>query len=432
MTYEDKVEKIVAFIKSGEKDEQDFKVGFEVEHFVVDKNSLETVRYEGENGIRESLEELKGLGYEGIYEGEYIMGLHKDGASISIEPAAQFEISLDSQNSIDKLFETYKKTMAEIIPVFDKKGQLLVEVGYQVKDKIADIPRIPKERYKFMYEYFEKYAGPMAHNMMKGSASLQVAIDYSDEDDFRKKYFLANALSPFFYSIFDNAYIFEGEVYENHNIRQSIWENCDKDRTGIYPFSFDNDLSYEKYAKKILATPAIFIKKDGKDIATNEKTFEEIFDEDMSDEMVFHALSIVFPDVRVKKYIEIRMPDNMPFPYNFAAVSLIKNIFYDKEVLDYAYNLLAGFTYQKAQDLKKITVLRGIQAMYEDKKIYEWMLEIIGQIKEDRKYIDPLRDLLEEQKTPRDIYEELYKESPQRAVYEFSVNKFVKDNNGEN
>lgn len=432
MTYEDKVEKIVAFIKSGEKDEQDFKVGFEVEHFVVDKNSLETVRYEGENGIRESLEELKGLCYEGIYEGEYIMGLHKDGASISIEPASQFEISLDSQNSIDKLFETYKKTMAEIIPVFDKKGQLLVEVGYQVKDKIADIPRIPKERYKFMYEYFEKYAGPMAHNMMKGSASLQVAIDYSDEDDFRKKYFLANALSPFFYSIFDNAYIFEGEVYENHNIRQSIWENCDKDRTGIYPFSFDNDLSYEKYAKKILATPAIFIKKDGKDIATNEKTFEEIFDQDLSDEMVFHALSIVFPDVRVKKYIEIRMPDNMPFPYNFAAVSLIKNIFYDKEVLDYAYNLLAGFTYQKAQDLKKITVLRGIQAMYEDKKIYEWMLEIIGQIKEDIKYIDPLKDLLEEQKTPRDIYEELYKESPQRAVYEFSVNKFVKDNNGEN
>ena len=432
MTYEDKVEKIVDFIKSGEKDEKDFKVGFEVEHFVVDKNSLETIRYEGENGIRESLEELKDLGYEGIYEGEYIMGLHKDGASISIEPAAQFEISLDSQNSVDKLFETYKKTMAEIIPIFDKKGQLLVEVGYQVKDKIADIPRIPKERYKFMYEYFEKYAGPMAHNMMKGSASLQVAIDYSDEDDFRKKYFLANALAPFFYSIFDNAYIFEGEVYENHNIRQSIWENCDKDRTGIYPFSFDNDLSYEKYAKKILATPSIFIKKDGKDIATNEKTFEEIFDQDLSDEMVFHALSIVFPDVRVKKYIEIRMPDNVPFPYNFAAVSLIKNIFYDKEVLDYAYNLLAGFTYQKAQDLKKITVLRGIQAMYQDKKIYEWMLEIIDKIKEDRKYIDPLRDLLEEQKTPRDIYEELYKESPQRAVYEFSVNKFIKDNNGEN
>lgn len=432
MTYEDKVEKIVDFIKSGEKDEKDFKVGFEVEHFVVDKNSLETVRYEGENGIRQSLEELKDLGYEGVYEGEYIMGLHKDGASISIEPAAQFEISLDSQNSVDKLFETYKKTMAEIIPIFDKKGQLLVEVGYQVKDKIADIPRIPKDRYKFMYEYFEKYAGPMAHNMMKGSASLQVAIDYSDEDDFRKKYFLANALAPFFYSIFDNAYIFEGEVYENHNIRQTIWENCDKDRTGIYPFSFDNDLSYEKYAKKILATPSIFIKKDGKDIATDEKTFEEIFDQDLSDEMVFHALSIVFPDVRVKKYIEIRMPDNMPFPYNFAAVSLIKNIFYDKEVLDYAYNLLAGFTYQKAQDLKKITVLRGIQAMYEDKKIYEWMLEIISQIKEDRKYIDPLRDLLDEQKTPRDIYEELYKESPQRAVYEFSVNKFVKDNNGEN
>lgn len=283
-----------------------------------------------------------------------------------------------------------------------------------------------------MYDYFEEYGGQLAHNMMKGSCSLQVAIDYKDEDDFRKKYFVANAISPFLYSIFDNSYIFEGKVYDKHNLRQTIWEQCDKDRTGIYSFSFDDDLSYETYAKKILKTPSIFIERDKKEVFTKDKTFEEVMDQDSSTDMIYHALSIVFPDVRVKKYIEVRMPDNIPYPYNFAAIALIKNIFYDEDVLDYVYEKFSDMTYESVQDLKKIATIQGIQALYKEKRIYEWMLDIIDKIEEDRKYIDPLIVLLEKQITPRDIYENLYKESPQKAAYEFSVNKFIKDINGEN
>lgn len=432
MTYDEKLQKIVGFIKAGEKSESDFKVGFETEHFTIDRDSLNTARYEEEGGVRDLLESIKELGYEGIYEKENIMGLRKDGISISIEPAAQFEIAFDAVKSVDDLFEIYKQTMGEIIPIFEKENKLLVEVGYQPKDKINDIKIIPKERYKYMYEYFEEFGGQLAHNMMKGSASLQVAIDYKDEKDFKKKYFVANALSPFLYSIFDNAYIFESNIYHKRNLRQTIWEQCDKDRTGIYPFSFDNDLSYETYARKILETPSIFIEENGKDISTKEITFEKIMDKDSSKDMIYHALSIVFPDVRVKNYIEIRMPDNVPYPYNFACIALIKNMFYDKELLEYLYETFSDMTYEKAQDLKKITAIRGIQAMYKDKKIWEWMLDIIDRIEEDRKYIAPLRDLIAKQMTPRDIYESLYKEDPKKAVYEFSVNKFVREANGEN
>ena len=432
MTYDDKLQKIVDYIKSGEKDESDFKVGFEAEHFTIDKDSLHTTRYEQEVGVRDLLESLEELGYQGAYEKDNIMGLRKDGVSISIEPAAQFEIAFDAAKSIDELFESYKQTMGEIIPIFGEYNKLLVEVGYQPKDKINDIKIIPKQRYKYMYEYFEEFGGQLAHNMMKGSASLQVAIDYKDEEDFKKKYFVANAISPFLYSIFDNSYIFESNVYHKHNLRQTIWEQCDKDRTGIYPFSFDSNLNYETYAEKILETPSIFIQEDGKDISTKETTFEKIMDKDSSKEMIYHALSIVFPDVRAKNYIEVRMPDSIPYPYNFSAVALIKNMFYDKDILDYLYETFSDMSYQKAQDLKKITAVRGIQAIYKDKKIWEWMLDIIDKITEDRKYIDPLRDLVSKQMTPRDIYESLYKEDPKKAIYEFSVNKFVKENNGKN
>lgn len=432
MTYEEKVKLIVDYIKSGEKAESDFKVGFEAEHFTVDKDSLLTASYSEEGGVRDILEELENEGFHGIYENEYIMGLSGDDVSVSIEPAAQFEMAFDARESMDELFDLYKANMKKIIPVFDKADKLLVTVGYQPKSKIDDLNFIPKERYKYMSKYFLAHGGPSPHNMMKGSASLQAAIDYKDEDDFRKKFFVANALSTFLYSTFDNAYIFEGEVYQKHNIRQSIWDNCDPARSGVYDFAFDEDLSYESYAKKILDTDSIFIRENGVDTYTGDTKFEEIFNKDNSLDMIYHALSIVFPDVRVKRYIEVRMPDSVPYPYNLAGVALIKNIFYNEDLLDYLYtDVFADMTYEKSNELKDAAVENGIHTTYKDKAIWQWMLDIIGRIDNDQKYIEPIKELLEKQMTPRDLYEILYQEDPKKALYEFSVNKFVRDINGQ-
>lgn len=429
MNYDKKIEAIAGYIESGEKSVDDFKVGFEVEHFVINADTMETLTYGEDGGVRDSLEEIEKMGYEASYEDDNIMGLTADNFAISIEPAAQFEVALDAKKTIDQLHTAYIEVMGKLIPVFDKKNQLLAQVGYQPKTKIEQLPFIPKERYKYMSQYFKDFGGSSPYNMMKGSGSLQVAIDYKDEEDFKKKFFVANAVSTFLYSIFDNAYIFEGEVYPKHNLRQTIWDNCDKKRSGIYDFAFDSDLSYKKYAEKILATDSIFIHKDGKDIYTANIPFEEIFDdEEMNLDTINHALSIVFPDVRVKKYIEVRMPDNVPYPYNFAAVALIKNMFYDKEVLDFLYDLFADMTYEKSQKLKDKAVMQGVDAVYKDKKISEWMLLVTEMIKEDREYIDPLEELLKKDQTPRDIYEALYKENPKDAIYQYSVNKFVKEN----
>lgn len=431
MNYNEKLQKIVEYMKSGEKVCDEYTIGFESEHFIVDRESLDTVLYLDKEGVRESMLAIENLGYKAAYEGDYILGLSSDVAGITIEPGSQFEVAIASGKSIDEIVGRYEKTMADLVPVFDLKNQLVLQTGYHPKTRINQIEFLPKKRYEYMSAYFAKYGGTMPFNMMKGSASLQVAIDYSNEADFAKKYFVANALSVFLYTSFDNSYIFEGKPYQKRNLRQTIWENCEKSRTGTYPFAFDKDLSYEKYGEKILDTDSIFIHKDGEDIYTGARKFADIFDEDSSDEMIYHALSIVFPDVRAKKYIEIRMPDSIPYPYNFAALALIKNIFYDREILEYLYDLFADMTYAKAQSLKEEASHKGLATSYKEKTINEWMLEIIGKIRQDRSYIDPLAELLEKGMTPRDLFASLYKENPQKAAYEFSVNNYLRKIHGQ-
>lgn len=430
MDFKEKIEKIVNFIKSGEKDPKDFSIGFESEHFVVDKDSLKTISYYGKDGIAQSMEEISKLSYEKHEEDGKILGLSKDRFDISVEPASQFELALKARKNIKELYEDYKKAMGELVPIFEKKGQLLANVGYHPKSKISDIKIIPKKRYDFMYEYFRVYGGAFAHNMMKGTASLQVAIDYGDEEDFKKKYFIANALGPFLYSIFDNSYIFEGEVYNKRNLRQMIWDNCDRQRTGVYPFAFDDDFSYEKYARKILDTDIIFTHEDGLDTYRGRVKFSDIMDEDFSDEMIFHALSIVFPDVRAKKYLEIRMPDEVPYPYNFACLALIKGLFYDENNLDKLYRIFEDMDYPALTNLKSRCERYGLHASFKDKEIYKWALDFIDMAKEalddEGYFLDPLREILEEEKSPRDIYEKLYKKDPREAIRAFSADKSLR------
>lgn len=435
MKREEKLEKIIEYIKSGEKSVDVFKLGFEIEHFVVDKDSLETVSYYGKDGIGESLEEISKMGFEKVYDGDRLIGLTSEGIDISIEPASQFELAIKASDKVDDLLRIYNEAVEKIVPVFDRKNQLLVCLGYHPKTKIDDIKIIPKKRYDFMYKYFEKYGGVYAHNMMKGTGSLQFAVDYENEEDFRKKYFLASALSPFLYSAFDNAYIFEGQVYKKRNLRQTIWENTDRDRTGLYDFAFDPDLSYRKYAERILDTPMIFANIDGVESYVGKKTLDDLMDEKNYKEMIDHGLSIVFPDVRVKKYIEIRMPDNVVYPYNMGALSLIKGIFFRKDIFDQIYKIFESMIYEDAQKLKEDATVLGVHAKYKEREIYKWVLDIIKIIrpvldKLENSYLDELESLLSFGFVPRDIFERIYKEDPKKAVYVFSVNKVLGEIDG--
>lgn len=430
MKYEEKLEKIINYIKKGEVPEEKYRLGIEMEHFSVDKESLNSLDYYGDMGVMDTLDRIHEKGFEISLEHDgKILALKKDEYDITIEPAGQLEISIDGKKSISEIKEAYDKIMKEIIPIYIEKNQYLLALGYHPHSKIEDLKIIPKDRYKFMSKYFKEYGSSMALNMMKGTASLQAAIDYSSEEDFKIKYFVSNALSVFLYTAFDNSYIFESNVYEENNLRQKIWENCDPKRTGVYDFAFDEDLSYKKYAEKILDTDIIFINEDGKDVYKADTKFVDIMDKDDSDHMIFHALSIVFPDVRLKSYLEIRMPDAVPAPYNFSFLALIKGLFYDKKNLLFLKDIFKDMNYEKYKNLRDQSYKKGLDAEYEGKTIADWMLIFIEKaqesLKDEKDFLYPLKELMLVKKTLKDKFGVLYKQDKKMAIERFSISYYL-------
>ena len=432
MKHKKQVEIIKDFIKSGETKKEDYKLGVEFEHFIIDKDTLRSISYYEEDGVRETLEDLEKIGYEGVYEYGNILGLNKGPKHITTEPGSQLEISIDANIDIKILEEEYLDFLNDLIPILNKKNQYLIAVGYHPSTKIDDLKLLPKKRYDFMYNYF-KTKGTHAHNMMKGTAALQVAIDFSSEEDYIKKFKIVNALTPVFYSLFENAYYFEGEGTSVHNIRSFIWENCDKDRSGLVPTSLDSDFNYEKYAEYILEGSPIFIWEDGKEVSAEGKTVAELLDpESYTREEIEHYLTMFFPDVRTKRYIEIRMMDSVPYPLSFSVVALIKGLLYDDEALDKLAEFTKCTSVEEVEETKREMTEIGLKATLNGISLLEigrFLLELAeaGLSHEEKEYLLPLKEMLEIGKSPYEMTKELSKKKKKESLEGCILNNLVEE-----
>ena len=408
MDYNKQINEIEKHFLKNTKLVDDFKIGVEFEHFVVYKDTLKTVSYYGENGVAETLHDLEKLGYKGSYEGEYILGLEKGNKVITLEPGSQFELSIKAQKHIRDIEIEYLDFFKDLVPILESKNQQIMAVGYHPETKIEEIKLLPKKRYDFMFNYF-KTAGTMAHNMMKGTSALQVSLDYSSEEDYLKKFRVTNALSPVIYAMFDNGLYFEGEQYEKHNIRALIWKNCDIDRSGVVPNSLKDDFSFKKYAEYVLNVPPILIAKDGDVESTGKLLVKDVLDvENYSTEELEHLLTMVFPDVRTKRYIEIRMMDSVPYPLNLAAIALWTGLLYDEKTLDKVYEYVKDISIDDVNSAKEEMLDKGLLAKLGDKTLLEIGKHIVslakeGLVEEDIKYIIPLEGMLLAGKNPYEI-----------------------------
>ena len=408
MDYNRQIEEIAGYFRKGEKEVEDFKIGIEFEHFVVDKDTLETISYYGENGVGETLKELENNGWRGIYEEEYILALSKDNKTITLEPGSQLELSIDAKKNIEDIEKEYLDFLEEIIPILDRKNQGLITTAYHPETKIEDIKLLPKKRYDLMFNYF-KTKGKHAHNMMKGTAALQVSMDYKSEEDYKRKFRIANALSPVLHALFDNGFYFEGKEWNKHNLRTYIWNNCDNNRSGVVDMALDDDFGYERYAEYILSRPPIFTVKDEKVVSTGEEKVKDIFNPDNYDKKELeHLLTMFFPDVRTKGYIEIRMMDSVPYPLNFAAVALLKGILYKEENLETVYNYLKDITIEDVNRAKKDIIENGLNGKLKDETVLEigkWLIKLAkeGLNSDEFNYILPLEEMVNEGKNPYEI-----------------------------
>lgn len=338
---EDNRARLIAYFESGSKD-QDKKLGVEVEHFIITNSEGTPYTYAsqgsmpGLQGVLTHLLETYPVIFQNT-EGELI-GCANEEASITLEPAAQIEVSIAPFESIADIGKAYEHFRAAIDPYLAAHDAKLVNAGYHPTRKAEEMTLIPKERYRLMDQYFSDL-GTLGLRMMRASASTQVSVDYTNEADAIRKIRVASALAPVLGAIADNVAVYEREVGAYPLVRLAVWRNVDDARCGVVPGVFEQDFGFGAYADWLLRTSPIFINAkqlDGtiKEQAEPVRTAGEIYaDSAMTKDDIEHLISMFWPDVRLKRFVEIRPADSLPQEYLEGYAALIKGLFYSEESL---------------------------------------------------------------------------------------------------
>ncbi|MCL2654638.1 MAG: glutamate-cysteine ligase family protein [Coriobacteriia bacterium] len=385
------------------------RLGLELEQFVVTEAGA-SVSYSGPGGIEQLLHELR-INYEAeIREGGRLLGLARPGTTLTLEPGAQVEISTGPFCRIHQLEESYAQFQAELEACLAPRGQYLLPQGYRPDARADDVELIPKDRYRFMDAHFQT-TGARGRQMMRGSASTQVSIDYTDEADAVLKMRLATLLGPLFALVTDTAQRYEGAPAADRMIRTQIWNDVDAVRCNTAPGLFDPDFGFARYGQALYTAPLIvYPLPDGSyDDAGGHSAAELYASRIMSRAEIEHLLSMFFFDVRLKNYVEIRMADSMPIDLALSWTALIKGIFYDADtVADLSQRLKAP--QRSTADVaasRAALCAHGYTAQVYDVGAAAWLDLLIKQARrslpeEEQHYLKPLAELIAARVTPRE------------------------------
>lgn len=334
---------LIAFFAQAAEKTAPPELGVEAEHFVVDRISRRAVPYSGEKGIRQVLVRLMERYPEAqILPDDDFFGFRVPDFTITLEPAAQLEISISPMSSVRRIADAYRDFMKNLDAVLAPMGYMTLNVGCQPVSPVAELELIPKKRYALMNEYF-RHTGTGGIEMMRGTASLQVSVDYYSEEDFRRKLQAAYFYSPVLKLLCDNARWFQGEELSIRLKRTDIWRRTDPIRCGVLPGVFSPSYGFGDYADFLGRIPPIFLKRGTEVLPTGLQTADRLFAEKvLGEEEIRHLLSMAFPDVRVKQFLEIRVADAVPYPFIPAYCSLIKGLIYSEAGLEYARETIRG------------------------------------------------------------------------------------------
>lgn len=332
--YEENISRLIRHFERGCKMDCFQKLGLEVEHFIVDKSTGKSVSYYGERGVEAILRKLEIQYPHSYYEGQHLLGLYNSDYSLSLEPAAQLEISINPRGEISHIRKIYRHFTDQIAPVLEAYGYRLVTRGYQPASRVHELSLIPKKRYECMDDYF-KTSGNRGIHMMRGTASTQISIDYFSEEDCVRKMRAAYLLGPAIKLLTDCTSVFEGQPAKGYLTRTAIWRGVDPDRCGICPGLFDENFGFRSYAEYLMHLPLIFVPDGGgQDSYVKKLTAADLWKEQgLLSDQVEHILSMCFLDVRLKHYLELRAADSMPFPQVCAYLALVKGIFFHEDAL---------------------------------------------------------------------------------------------------
>ena len=306
-------ELLVPFV-SAQKPEQ--KLGAEMEKFGVTGDGT-PIDYDGPAGVLRFFEELQREGHweaDRELAGGPILALLKDGASITLEPGSQFELSGAQHDSVHQVADEIVAHMGELAPLSRKLGVRWLGLGFHPFAKRADYKFVPKKRYAIMREYLPT-RGSLALDMMLRTSTVQVNFDYVSEKDAMKKLRVGQALAPLTTALFANSPFYEGAPFGGKSYRAKVWLDMDPDRSGLLPRLFEDDASYGDYVQWALDCPMFLVKRDDRFLANAGQSFRDFWKNGFEGERATQGdwqlhLNTLFPEVRLKRTIEVRGADS--------------------------------------------------------------------------------------------------------------------------
>ena len=364
-------EQIIEYFKSGIKNKKDFKIGIEHEKFLFNSEDNKRVNY---SKIKEMFSKLIEFNWNPIFENDNIIGLNKGGKNITLEPGNQIELSGDKLNNIHEACAESYDYLFELKQVTKKLNIKIVSAGFDPISKLSEIPNNPKKRYKLMTKDMPE-GGELSLDMMYRTCGTQLNIDYSSEEDFKKKFKIVNSIVPISIALFANSSIIEKKKSNYLSYRSKVWQNTSR---GGLPKLFLENLNFEKYADFIMNFPILFIQnKDnyfsGKGYTFNDFMYGKIKElnnrlPDESD-LSIH-LSTIFTENRLKKYIELRSMDTCGWDCLCAGPAFNIGMLYGN--LDEIYELVSKWDINKIMNAYLEAPQKGFNTQLMGKDLLHW------------------------------------------------------------
>ncbi|MFG6515956.1 glutamate--cysteine ligase [Sulfitobacter sp. 1A13496] len=419
-------DQMAQYLADGCKPREDWRIGTEHEKFGYCKDTLKPLPYKGERSIRVMLEGLRDRhNWSPVEEGGKLIGLEKDGANISLEPGGQLELSGAPVETIHETCDEVNTHLREVKDVADEIGVGFIGLGAAPEWSHEQMDLMPKGRYKLMDGYMQK-VGTMGTTMMRRTCTVQVNLDFASEADMVQKMRVAVAMQPIANALFANSPFLDGKPNGVKSTRGLVWRHLDDARTGMIPFVFDEGFGFEAWVQYALDVPMYFVYRDGKYIDALGQSFRDFLKGELPalpgekptlSDWADH-LTTLFPEARVKKFIEMRGADGGPWRRLCALPAFWVGLMYDQSALDGAWDLVKGWDAETREELRIAASTHGLQAEVGGLKMHDLAREAValsetglkararpgagGLVPDETHFLNALRDSIETGRVPAD------------------------------
>ena len=419
-------EQMIAAMSEGAKPRSEWRVGTEHEKHVYRKNPVRPVEYEGDDGIRALLAGIKDrTGWTYFYDRDNPIGLRNltPVGGISLEPGGQFELSGAPQATIHDAAAELDAHLADCHAVGEALNIHFLGLGTTPVWAVADIPRMPKSRYGIMTPYMDR-VGTLGTSMMYRSCTIQANLDFADEADMVKKMRVSLALQPIVTALFANSPFIDGKPSGYLSFRSHIWLNTDAARTGMLPFVFEEGFGFDRYVEYALDVPMYFVIRNGQYVNVAGESFRAFMrgelpqlpgDKPTVKDWVNH-LSTLFPEVRLKNYLEMRGADMGDRAHVLALPALWVGLLYDEDALGEAWDRLKSWTPEEMWALRTTVPKTAIHTPFRGCLVSDIAREIVDLSRaglkrrgfDEEEFLAPRDETLMLDRTPAERWLEKY------------------------